>query len=446
MFFPGEKVEDDLMNTESSDEEEDDDDDDDESWPIESNSLNVCGYDQDIQGGYVYSCGYGYFGQLGYTTTQSTTIPRKIDSLVNIVQISCGEGHSIAVSGSGIVYSWGNNKYGQLGLGDTNDRYSPVQIKSITYKIADSSCGLVHTTLLTRDGQIYTFGCGSLARLGHGENKHVLIPKIISTLKGKKIVQVACGSSFTICLSNNGSIFTWGCNRYGQLGHGKNLPVQIIPRHVTTLFGKPVIKVACGKHHTVCLTENGECYSFGGGMCGQLGNRSKQNQFLPKLIDNFHKKKVTDITCGYLHTLALTSDGKLFIWGYFSDDHLGLSEGEEYYSSPLSIDNDHVSNQFIKLTAGGWHNAALTNKGELYTWGFGYRGRLGHGNEVDFDNEQFQNPKVPLLVGHFKNQFVLNMACGGAHTLAIVLDLEQKNAEKEESVENIQMNVQDNCT
>jgi alpha-tubulin suppressor-like RCC1 family protein len=135
-----------------------------------------------------------------------------------------------------------------------------------------------------------------------------------------------------------------------------------------------VSKVACGKHHTVALTgtkwnhltvtryvEDGECYSFGGGMCGQLGHRNKQNQVLPKQVDTFHKKKIVDITCGYLHTLALTSDGKLFIWGYVSDDHLGLSEGEEYHSAPLAVNTDHVANQFVKITAGGWHNAALTS-------------------------------------------------------------------------------------
>jgi alpha-tubulin suppressor-like RCC1 family protein len=68
----------------------------------------------------------------------------------------------------------------------------------------------------------------------------------------------------------------------------------------------------------------------------------------------------------------------------------------------------------------------LLDKGELYTWGFGHRGRLGHSTEVDFDNEEFQNPLIPVFVDRFKPQFVLNMACGGAHTLAIVLDLDQK--------------------
>jgi alpha-tubulin suppressor-like RCC1 family protein len=108
----------------------------------------------------VYSCGYGYFGQLGLGNIHSSTVPRKID-LVNIIQVTAGEGHSIAVSGTGSVFSWGNNKYGmhkitelifigQLGLGDTQDRYTPVHISSVKHiKFSEASCGLQHTTLLT---------------------------------------------------------------------------------------------------------------------------------------------------------------------------------------------------------------------------------------------------------------------------------------------------------
>lgn len=51
-------------------------------------------------------------------------------------------------------------------------------------------------------------------------------------------------------------MYSWGCNKYGQLGHGKNPQTQIFPRHISSLYGKPIIKISCGKHHTVALTGN----------------------------------------------------------------------------------------------------------------------------------------------------------------------------------------------
>ena len=75
------------------------------------------------------------------------------------------------------------------------------------------------------------------------------------------------------------------------------------------------------------MVDEGECYTFGLGVCGQLGHKNKTNQSQPKLIESF-TKRVVDIACGSLHTLALTHDGKMYIWGYVSNDHLGLSEGK----------------------------------------------------------------------------------------------------------------------
>lgn len=74
--------------------------------------------------------------------------------------------------------------------------------------------------------EVYTFGCGSYGRLGHGDHKHQNFPKVVAALRGKPIIQVACGGWFTFCLSskilNNfsykcfglGILFSWGCNRY----------------------------------------------------------------------------------------------------------------------------------------------------------------------------------------------------------------------------------------
>jgi len=267
---------------------------------------------------------------------------------------------------------------------------------------------------------LFTFGCGSFGRLGHGDHKHLYLPRLVAAMKGKVVTQVSCGGWYTAVITSSGTLYTFGSNRFGQLSQGK-VPVQMFPRNVSMLAGNAIVKLSCGKTHTLVYTESEECLSFGEGHCGQLGNRNKKTQFSPVFVD-LPKEKLSSIQCGQLHSLALTGSGKIYMWGYISDDHLGLSEsGEEYHSAPSVVDTKHITNKIVQISAGGFHSALVTDNGELYTWGFGYRGRLGFG-ELDSDSN---NPLVPTLVEAFRGKYVSKVACGGAHTLVVVLKTSQ---------------------
>jgi alpha-tubulin suppressor-like RCC1 family protein len=96
-------------------------------------------------------------------------------------------------------------------------------------------------------------------------------------------------------------------------------------------------------------------------MCGQLGNKGKKHSFSPVPVE-LPKGTLLDIACGNLHSVALTTSGNLFIWGYVSDDHLGLSEtGEEYQAVPIAV-NLPSGGKLTKLYAGGWHTAVVSGK------------------------------------------------------------------------------------
>jgi len=337
-----------TQNYSSSEEEEDEyDESSDEEEEIKTGSPRVeyKTYNKAIfkEGGDVYSFGYNFFGQLGHGTQDPIPIPKKIDGLTNIIQISCGEAHSIAVSSTGQTFSWGCNRYGQLGHGDWATRTSPQLISALrATKVIQASCGLHHSALLSTNHEVFTFGCGSYGRLGHGDHKHVNIPKAVAALRGKTIIQVSCGGWFTFCISSVGVTFSWGCNRDGQLSQSKN-PLLLLPRNVTSFFGTQILRVECGKNHTLLYTEDGELYAFGQGTCGQLGNGSKKNQSSPILLDGFPKNKIASIACGIQHSVAITTSGSVYIWGYVSADQLGLPEqGEEYLVSPVVVDTSHI--------------------------------------------------------------------------------------------------------
>lgn len=375
-------------------------------------------YDKDSigKGGVVYSFGYGYFGQLGLGSGESHSVPRLIKDLNKVLAVACGEAHSIAITEVGEVFTWGCNRYGQLGLGDNNHRSVPTCVDSLKgIKISQAACGTQHTLLLTKNGEVYSFGCGSFGRLGHGDHNHQSLPRIVVAMRGKVVTQISAGGWFSLALSDKGQVFSWGCNRYGQLGLGK-IPVQLSPRHITSLYGKSVIKISCGKHHTLVYTDKGEFFSFGAGMCGQLGNKNKKHSFVPVPISDLPKTNIRAIAAGNLHSVILTAAGNVYCWGYISSDQLGLSEsGEEYFASPVSV-NTPPEVDFNTLFAGGWHNAAISDKGELYTWGFSYKGRLGFGDL----EEDIRHPLIPTLVESLTGRVIKSVACGGAHTLIIV--------------------------
>eukprot|EP01114_Cavostelium_apophysatum_P023701 TRINITY_DN9013_c0_g1_i1.p1 TRINITY_DN9013_c0_g1~~TRINITY_DN9013_c0_g1_i1.p1 ORF type:complete len:439 (-),score=51.20 TRINITY_DN9013_c0_g1_i1:51-1367(-) len=370
-------------------------------------------------GGDVASFGYNFFGQLGDGNTITSAVPRHID-LKSIVQVSCGEAHSIAISSNGLAYGWGCNRYGQLGLGDTTSRSTPTLIEAVkSVKMKNSACGLQHTALLTYTGEIHTFGCGSFGRLGLGDHKHQLFPVVVAALRGKFILQVSCGGWFTAAVGNTGNLFTWGCNRFGNLAQGKT-PVQLLPRSVSSLFGKNVIRVECGKNHTLVQTDLGELLCFGAGGQGQLGNGARKNQFYPVPVMDVPRATLQSFACGYSHSLALTTDGKLYMWGYISADHLGLSEnGEEYVSQPIILDTKHIAKKIVEIFAGGHHSALVTEDGELFTWGFGYAGRLGYDTTPHENRDDLESPITPTKVVDLSSRFANSIACGGAHSLVV---------------------------
>ena len=104
----------------------------------------------------------------------------------------------------GAVYGWGKNNFGQLGVGDTDDRPHPTQLKSIRFlRVAFVACGADHTTALTRDGGVFTFGAGMYGQLGHGTAANEMLPRQVMELMGSTVTQISCGRYAQLFLTEN---------------------------------------------------------------------------------------------------------------------------------------------------------------------------------------------------------------------------------------------------
>lgn len=124
-------------------------------------------------------------------------------------------------------------------------------------------------------------------------------PKLIESLSGVSVIDIACGSAHSACITSSGNLFTWGKGRYGRLGHGDSED-QLKPKMVEALIGYRVIDVACGSGdaQTLCITDDDSVWSFGDGDYGKLGRGGSEGCKYPIKIDSLVGLGVIKVECG----------------------------------------------------------------------------------------------------------------------------------------------------
>lgn len=173
----------------------------------------------------------------------------------------------------------------------------------------------------------------------------------------KNIVQVDCGLNHYIALKNDGSVYTWGQNQYGQLGNGDNQNSDQ-PFKINL---KDVLKISAGENHNMALNKYGQVYCWGLNNNGQLGNNTTTNKNSPVQIVG----QIIDIDAGGNHSLAVKSNRKVYSWGQNDDGQLGVGTTD---NSLVPIKVKNLSN-ICKVFGGLNHSLAITCDGVVYTWG-----------------------------------------------------------------------------
>ncbi|XP_012230297.1 RCC1 and BTB domain-containing protein 1 [Linepithema humile] len=281
----------------------------------------------------VYALGNNIAGCLGTGDAHSTLYPKKIDALCSkeIKTFAYGSGpHVLALTEKGEVYSWGHNGYCELGNGTCNQGLTPTLVTmpsvgavgSLNVKcIVDIACGSHHSLALTEDGEVYAWGQNNCGQVGNSISTNQGAPRQVnSSLVGKKIVHIACGQTSSMALTDNGEVYGWGYNGVGQLGIG-NYVNQANPCRVGSLIGVVIVKVACGYAHTLALTDEGKLYVWGGNSYGQLGIGNKTNACNPVTLDRAFVQemgRVSDIAAlHYNHiSVAVGEGGCVYMWGH----------------------------------------------------------------------------------------------------------------------------------
>ncbi|XP_005297345.2 probable E3 ubiquitin-protein ligase HERC4 isoform X2 [Chrysemys picta bellii] len=307
---------------------------------------------------------------------------------------------------------WGNASFGQLGLGGIDEEIVLEPRKSdffLNKKVQDVGCGLRHTVFVLDDGTVYTCGCNDLGQLGHEKSRKR--PEHVGALDAQNIVSVSCGEAHTLALNDKGQVYAWGLATDGQLGLPGTEECIRIPRNIKSLSDIQIMQVACGYCHSLALSKGSEVYSWGQNKYGQLGiGYEFKKQTSPQLIKSLLGIPFAQIAAGGAHSFVLTLSGAIFGWGRNKFGQLGLNDENDRYVPNLL--KSLRSQKIIHICCGEDHTAALTKEGGVFTFGAGGYGQLGHNST----SHEINPRKVFELMG----SIVTQIACGRQHTSAFV--------------------------
>ncbi|KAI0496120.1 hypothetical protein KFK09_022427 [Dendrobium nobile] len=300
----------------------------------------------------------------------------------HVVLVSAGASHSVALLSDKVVCSWGRGEDGQLGHGDAEDSLLPTLLRTLDgLEIFSVICGADHTTAYSESElQVYSWGWGDFGRLGHGNSSDVFTPQPIKALQGIRIKQIACGDSHCLAVTMQGVVQSWGRNQNGQLGLGTNED-SLIPQKIQAFQGQRMALVACGWRHTITVSSSGALYTYGWSKYGQLGHGDFEDHLIPHKLEALKDCTISQISGGWRHTMALTSDGRLYGWGWNKFGQLGVGDNVDH-CSPVQV--KFPQDQKVIQTSCGWrHTLALTESKNVFSWGRGTNGQLGHGDTLD---------------------------------------------------------------
>ncbi|XP_017764789.1 PREDICTED: RCC1 and BTB domain-containing protein 1-like [Eufriesea mexicana] len=273
----------------------------------------------------VYALGSNTSGCLGIGDTNSTLYPRKVEELCNqnVTMFAHGKGpYVLALTEEGKVYSWGHNAHNQVGNSSAYSCLTPTLVtKNISTEcIVDVACGAFHSLALTLRGNVFAWGENTYGQVGNGDttNVTVCIPKMVNyALSDKKVVWISCCQSSSVAVTDKGEVYSWGENGVGQLGIGI-LGSRTVPQKVTQLNFVVISKVVCGYVHMLALSNDGDLFVWGGNSYGQLGLNTNKSVWSPVMLTVPEMGKVLDIASSHYNhvNIAMAKDNRIFIWGH----------------------------------------------------------------------------------------------------------------------------------
>src|SRR5215217_2216276 len=340
----------------------------------------------------VAAWGDNFFGQLGngvplpYPDDSRSTMPLEVSNLdgAELKAIAGGANHSLALKNDGTVWAWGLNEDGELGDGTNTDSSTPVEVKDpndpsgYLSEVETIAAGSSHSLALKDDGTVWAWGNNESSQLGDGTNANSTQPVKVANLSGVEAISGGGAPSYSLALKDDGTVWAWGDNRASQ---GTRIGGQLsddevtssnTPLQVSDLPGG-IEAIAAGAEHGLALKDDGTVWAWGNNWFGQLGNGTTtdgtQTTCEVTMIGGRTSSSCPDsntpvqmsevggieaIAAGGAHGLALKDDGTVWAWGMNQDSQLGngtytLGTSTPGVNTPVQVSNLST----VKAIAGG---------------------------------------------------------------------------------------------
>ena len=353
--------------------------------------------------GRVWMWGANFAGELGDGTTTHRAAPAVVPLSESIVDVSAGDGFTVALGASGTLYSWGNNFSGQLGDGTTTQRLTPVIVPMPGVQLRHVAAGGSFAVALDAAGDVWAWGDNGQGYLGDGTITHRPTPGRVIGLP--EIVELDAGHGHSLALDAEGGVWAWGRNNNGQLGDHS---VRQLSSATRTRPMTPAASLSAGDEHALAITDDGALWAWGGNSHGQLGDGTLITRGTPQPVPG-----LTDVeaaAAGGRHSLAIVH-GAVLQWGETPVGAAG-SVIRVDQQSPGPVVGLPAGTNATQVAAGEAFSAALLADGTVWTWGGNQEGQLGDGTSVGRSNAA----PVPGLTG------VVSLSSDYGHTLALKAD------------------------
>ncbi|KRE33958.1 RCC1 domain-containing protein [Paenibacillus sp. Soil522] len=295
-----------------------------------------------------------------------------------VTMVSTGGSHSLVLKQDGTVWAWGNNYWGALGDGSTTDRYTPVQIKSlkeVDHVAADDS----HSLALLSDGTVWEWGITPPSASWDDPTANPTPAQVTDNLGNKfdSAVAISEGSQHHLALKSDGTVWAWGKNHTGQLGDGTRSD-EYYTRNIDQVKGlDSVTAISAGAVHNLAIKNDGTVWAWGNNYYGELGDGTTTDRYTPVQVNGLDS--VIAVAADVSHSLALKSDGTVWVWG--KNDHGQLGDGTTTIrTAPVQLSS---ITDVVYVATGHRYSMAVKSDGTVWAWGENRFGQLGDGSTTD---------------------------------------------------------------
>lgn len=361
----------------------------------------------------VFSWGSNYSGQLGDNTLEKRDYPVEITEYFNLNEsewfkkIVCGSYHTLMLTNESRLFGFGSNISFQIATQTLTYSSLPIDITdqlSLTEgeTIVDVDSGDYFNILLTSNGRILTWGSNFNGENGIGTNiSDQLVHDITSSFnisETDSIIKINAGDNYSIVITEEKRVFTWGFNSAGQLGDGTTTN-RLTPVEITTAIplnlGETIDVISTSHNFVHLVTSSGRIFVWGQNSNGYFGNGNTTSSLSPIIIEpNFELgvgEKINYMSAAYEYVFAISSQYRVFVWGTNFNSAYGV-ETPSSSNTPIEITealSDYLYYPVIEIKTGGRATTFISSAGTLATAGTSIYGQLG-----DTDTAILHTPKI----------------------------------------------------